>query len=120
MKGAGGRLENCLVRDNRSAAGDGNDKTSPICAEGTATIANCTIVENSGRVCGGVYANGTGVTVRNCVIAGNADVGAATDNPNWMGTGAFVACATDDETAVNESCAAGTLDAFFPKCLLLF
>ena len=115
LKGTGGRLENCLIRDNRSAAGDGNDKTSPICAEGTATIANCTIVENSGRVCGGVYANGTGVTVRNCVIAGNADVGAATDNPNWMGTGSFVACATDDGTAVNESCAAGTLDAFFPR-----
>jgi hypothetical protein len=115
LRGTGGRLENCLVRDNRSATSGSNDKTSPVCAEGSATIANCTIVENQGRACGGVYANGTGVTVRNCVIAGNADVGADTNNPNWMGTGAFVACATDDETAVDAGFAAGTLDAFFPR-----
>ena len=114
LRGAGGRLENCLVRDNRSTTGDGDDRTSPICAEGSATVANCTIVGNQGRVCGGVYANGAGVTVRNCVIAGNADVGAAADNPNWMGTGAFVACATDDGTPVNGSCLAGTLPGFLP------
>lgn len=116
LKGAGSRLENCLVRDNRSESegGTGSDKTSTVCAESTATISNCTIVENRARNCGGVFANGTGVTVRNCVIAGNVDVGASTDNPNWTGTGAFVACATDDAEPINATCIAGSLGAFFP------
>ena len=116
LKGAGSRLENCLVRDNRSESegGTGPDRTSTVCAEGTATIANCTIVGNRARNCGGVFANGTGVTVRNCVIAGNTDVGAETDHPNWTGTGTFVACATDDAAPVDETCIAGSLGAFFP------
>ena len=117
MKGTGGRLENCLIRDNRSETegGTGSDKTSTVYATGSATIANCTIVENRARNCAGVFADGTGVTVRNCVIAGNADVGAATDNPNWMGTGSFVACATDDANPVNGTCYSGSLAAFFPR-----
>ena len=117
MKGTGGRLENCLIRDNRSSVEDDTspDKTSTVYATGSATIANCTIVENRARNCAGVFADGTGVTVRNCVIAGNADVGAAADNPNWMGTGTFAACATDDAEPVNGTCYSGSLAAFFPR-----
>ena len=117
MKGTGGRLENCLIRDNRSEAegGTGSDKTSTIYATGSATLSNCTIVENRARNCAGVFADGTGVTVRNCVLAGNVDVGAAADNPNWMGTGSFAACATDDAEPVNEACFSGSLVAFFPR-----
>ena len=117
MKGTGGRLENCLIRDNRSETegGTGSDKTSTVYATGTATLANCTIVENRARNCAGVFADGTGVTVRNCVVAGNVDVGAAADNPNWMGTGTFAACATDDAEPVNGTCFSGALAAFFPR-----
>ena len=117
MKGTGGRLENCLIRDNRSSVEDNTspDKTSTVYATGSATIANCTIVENRARNCAGVFADGTGVTVRNCVVAGNVDVGAAADNPNWMGTGSFVACATDDANPVNGTCYSGSLAAFFPR-----
>ena len=117
MKGTGGRLENCLIRDNRSETegGTGSDKTSTVYATGSATIANCTIVENRARNCAGVFADGTGVTVRNCVVAGNVDVGAAADNPNWMGTGTFAACATDDAEPVNGTCFSGSLAAFFPR-----
>ena len=115
LKGAGSRLENCLVRDNRSESegGTGSDKTSTVCAESAATIANCTIIGNRARNCGGVFANATGVTVRNCVIAGNVDVGAATDNPNWKGSGTFHSCATDDATVINENCFTGTAESFF-------
>lgn len=117
MKGTGGRLENCLIRDNRSEVegGTGSDKTSTVYATGSATIANCTIVENWARNCAGVFADGTGVTVRNCVIAGNVDVGADTGNPAWMGTGSFVACATDDANPVNGTCYSGSLASFFPR-----
>ena len=117
MKGTGGRLENCLIRDNRSGVegGTGSDKTSTVYATGTATLANCTIVENRARNCAGVFADGTGVTVRNCVVAGNVDVGATTDNPNWMGTGSFAACATDDAEPVNGTCFSGSLADFFPR-----
>jgi hypothetical protein len=113
MQGAGSRLENCLIRDNRSAADQETDKTSTVYATSTATIANCTIVGNRGRVCGGVFANGSGVTVRNCVIAGNADIGVDADNPNWKGSGAFVACATDDAAPVNARCIAASPAALF-------
>ena len=117
LKGAGSRLENCLVRDNRSGVegtGTDYDKTSTIYATSSATIANCTIVENRARNCAGVFADGTAVTVRNCVIAGNVDIGAAADDPNWMGTGTFVACATDDAAPVDTTCITGSLGAFFP------
>ena len=115
LKGAGSRLENCLIRDNRSGVegGTDSDKTSTVCAQSTATIANCTIIGNRARNCGGVFVNGTGVTVRNCVIAGNVDVGATADNPNWMGSGTFLSCATDDATAINENCFVGTAAEFF-------
>ena len=117
MKGTGGRLENCLIGDNRSSVEDDTspDKTSTVYATGSATIANCTIVENRARNCAGVFADGTGVTVRNCVIAGNVDVGADTGSPTWMGTGSFVACATDDANPVNGTCYSGSLAAFFPR-----
>ena len=116
LKGAGSRLENCLIRDNRSGVegGTGSDKTSTIYAKSSATIANCTIIENRARNCAGVFADGTGVTVRNCVMAGNTDVGAAEGNPNWVGTGTFVACATDDAEPINENCyATNTVASFF-------
>jgi hypothetical protein len=115
LKGAGSRLENCLIRDNRSGVegGTDSDKTSTVCAQSTATIANCTIIGNRARNCGGVFVNGTGVTVRNCVIAGNVDVGATADNPNWKGSGTFHSCATDDATVINENCLTGTAAEFF-------
>lgn len=115
LKGAGSRLENCLVRGNRSESegGDGSDKTSTVCAGSTATIANCTIIGNRARNCGGIFANAAGVTVRNCVISGNVDVGAVADNPNCLGSGTFLACATDDATAINENCFTGTAASFF-------
>lgn len=117
MKGTGGRLENCLIRDNRSSVEDDTspDKTSTVYATGSATIANCTIVENRARNCAGVFADGTGVTVRNCVIAGNVDVGADKGNPTRMGTGSFVACATDDAAPINGTCISGSLASFFPR-----
>ena len=115
LKGAGSRLENCLIRDNRSEVegGTDSDKTSTVCAQSTASIVNCTIIGNRARNCGGVLADGTGVTVQNCVIAGNVDVGATADNPNWMGSGTFLSCATDDAIAINENCFTGTASSFF-------
>ena len=117
MKGAGSRLENCLIRDNRGAteasSGTGMEKLSAIYATSSASIVNCTIITNQARKCAGVYANGTGVTVKNCVIAGNIDVGITPNNPNWMGTGNFIACATDDATPINNSCYTGTVAKLF-------
>jgi hypothetical protein len=115
LKGAGSRLENCLIRDNRSGVegGTGSDKTSTVCAQSAASIANCTIIGNRARNCGGIFANAAGVTVQNCVIAGNVDVGATADNPNWTGSGTFLSCATDDATAINENCFTGTAAEFF-------
>ena len=115
LKGAGSRLENCLIRDNRSGVegGTGSDKTSTVCAQSTASIANCTIIGNRARYCGGVFVNADGVTVQNCVIAGNVDVGATADNPNWMGSGTFLSCATDDAIAINENCFTGRAAEFF-------
>jgi hypothetical protein len=115
LKGAGSRLNNCLIRDNRSGVegGTGSDKTSTVCAQSAASIANCTIIGNRARNCGGIFANAAGVTVQNCVIAGNVDVGATADNPNWTGSGTFLSCATDDATAINENCFTGTAASFF-------
>lgn len=117
MKGAGSRLENCLIRDNRGAteasSGTGMEKLSAIYATSSASIVNCTIISNQARKCAGVYANGTGVTVKNCVMAGNIDVGITPNNPNWMGSGNFVACATDDATPINSNCYTGTVAKFF-------
>ena len=117
MKGAGSRLENCLIRDNRGAteasSGTGMEKLSAIYATSSASIVNCTIISNQARKCAGVYANGTGVTVKNCVMAGNIDVGITPNNPNWMGPGNFVACATDDATPINSNCYTGTVAKFF-------
>ena len=116
LKGAGSRLENCLIRDNRSEVegGTGSDKTSTVCAQSTASIVNCTIVGNRARNCGGIFvADDSNVTVRNCVIAGNVDVGVATDNPNCLGSGTFISCATDDAIAINENCFTGTAASFF-------
>lgn len=113
MKGAGSRLENCLILNNRGSATGTKDKLSTIYAASSASIINCTVISNLARNCAGIYANGSGVTVKNCVMAGNFDVGNTTTNPNWMGTGNFVACATDDATPINESCRIGTVGSFF-------
>ena len=113
MKGEGSRLENCLVLNNRGSATGTKDRLSTIYAKSSSSIVNCTVISNRARNCAGIYANGTGVTVKNCVMAGNFDVGNTTTNPNWMGTGNFVACATDDATPINSSCYTGTLAKFF-------
>ncbi|MCR5840414.1 MAG: right-handed parallel beta-helix repeat-containing protein [Kiritimatiellae bacterium] len=118
MTGTGGRLENCLIQDNRGTAegggNDGQEKMSTIYAADSSSIVNCTVISNRARRCAGIYADGSGVTVKNCVMAGNFDVGITTTNPNWMGTGtAFLACATDDASAINESCRIGTVGSFF-------
>ena len=117
MTGTGGRLENCLIQDNRGTAegggNNGHEKMSTIYATASSTIVNCTVISNRARNCAGIYAAGSGVTVKNCVMAGNFDVGITTTNPNWMGTGSFVACATDDEAAINANCYIGTVGTFF-------
>jgi hypothetical protein len=113
MKGAGGRLENSLILDNRGSATGTKDRLSTIYAASSASIINCTVISNLARNCAGIYANGSSVTVKNCVMAGNFDVGNTTTNPNWMGTGSFVACATDDEAAINANCYIGTVGTFF-------
>jgi len=117
MKGANSRLENCLIRDNRGAteasSGTGVEKLSAIYARSSASIVNCTIIANQARKCAGVYADDADVTVKNCVFAENIDVGKTTANPNWMGSGTFVACATDDDEPINESCIVGDASAFF-------
>ena len=113
MKGSGSRLENCLILDNRGSATGTKDRLSTIYAASSASIINCTVISNLARNCAGIYANGSSVTVKNCVMAGNFDVGNTTTNPNWMGGGTFVACATDDATPINESCRIGTVGSFF-------
>ena len=117
MTGTGGRLENCLIQDNRGTAeGEGNngqEKMSTICAADSSSIVNCTVISNRARKCAGIYAKGSDVTVKNCVMAGNFDVGITATNPNWMGGGTFVACATDDATRINESCYTGSVAKLF-------
>ena len=112
---AGGRLENSLVAHNHSNAG-----RAAVGFYGSVggAIVNCTILDNSALDLAGISLSSTGVAT-NCVMVENyaTQGGTETDEPvlrPFSGTAAnAVACATDGDAAINETCFTGTAATFF-------
>ena len=100
----GARLAHSLIVGNRSGTGDGNIAGGVYIADSGSCMINCTVVANTSRDFGGVYA--AGGTVVNCVIAGNVSSERGKTNPDshaWGGVAsAFVNCTTD--AYVNDTC----------------
>ena len=91
----------------------------PVCVGGSAKMLNCTVVGNSGTNCGGILIKGNNSRVVNTVIYGNTTTNTATvahsavylasqksgsrPSEGFQST-TFVNCASDGETAINDSC----------------
>ncbi len=87
-----------------------------VSARGTSKVVNCTMLDCYGRFAGGVYAEAT-AQVFNTVIVNcesNQGAGGAVIKDAWNGSAsAFLGCATDEETPINEFCKTGTAASFF-------
>ncbi|MCL1910163.1 MAG: right-handed parallel beta-helix repeat-containing protein [Kiritimatiellaeota bacterium] len=100
---SGGRIENCLIADNRSYAGG---TVAAIKISG-GSIRNCTIADNTSYRFGTFrFDNWSTALFTNCVIAGNIDLNDAgfqtvDGNGNWHDR--FADCTIDEED-VNETC----------------
>jgi hypothetical protein len=66
------------------------------------SVVNCTILNCRGRYAGGI--NAAGGTVINTVVFGCIDRDDESISPWSGGAGRFVNCATDGETAINDTC----------------
>jgi len=115
-----GHVRNCLFMKNERASATGVNG----CYHGTVrvvggTLENCTVTDNSAGNCAGVWADGTGGQIINCIIIGNRCVNAAQlesypNYPVWAETAsAFTNCLADLETKINESCLIGTTNQTF-------
>lgn len=127
---SGGRVSNCLITSNWKSFDVSRNSSSLVYVSGgvmdNCTIANCWIMYNTGE---GKYqttdkafnVTGSGKAY-NCAIADINYVGYSAEldkvvdytektPQRWAGTAAsFVNCATDDATAINETCFVGTLE----------
>ena len=128
-----GRVENTLVKNahtlsttkNISSGADPKNTTAKKSAGGiylagnVASAVNCTVVDCSASVAGGIWVK-SGAVARNCVVA-NCQTGGV-----WEVGGEFVFahsaivsegtvdhCATDDEAKFNDTCVIGTVATFF-------
>lgn len=111
---AGGRLENSLVAHNHSTEG-----RAAVGFYGSVggSVVNCSIIDNSAKDLAGLSLSSTGYAT-NCVMVGNYATEGGTEISNdgsvtnkfsvirpFSGTAAnAVACATDGEAVVNETC----------------
>ena len=108
----GGRADNCQIYNNTNKGTKWTTSGAAASVSGTGSeIRNCTIFNNKMSSCGGVIA--TGGIVRNCVMVNNTAKETAYKNFVVGQEARFDHCATDDAVAINESCKAGTADAFF-------
>ncbi|HMN96893.1 MAG TPA: right-handed parallel beta-helix repeat-containing protein [Phycisphaerales bacterium] len=75
---------NCLVYDN-TATGSGGGGAFFVASSSTATIRNCTIVQNKATVlAGGLLTNGSTTSVANSIIWGNSGPGGAVTAANQI------------------------------------
>ena len=99
----GGRMENCLVTDCQVG-----DVVAALSASAggvrllSGSVVNCTILNCRGRYAGGI--NAAGGAVINTVVFGCIDRDDESISPWSGGAGRFVNCATDGETAINDTC----------------
>lgn len=128
-----GRVAYTLVKDahtlstkaNVSTGADPKDTTAlksagGIYLAGTGTSAiNCTVVDCSASVAGGIWVK-SGAVAKNCVVAncqkgGVWEVGGdfVLESSTIVSDGTLSYCATDDIAALNETCLAGTAATFF-------
>ena len=109
----GARLANSLICNNRETATGGTAGRGAVRMSGSGSLVeNCTVVDNSARYCGGVYADGG--TVRNCVIAGNKSTIQGSDYDSFApGQEArFDHCACDT-AKINDTCVQDAAANFF-------
>ena len=89
---SGGRLENCLVADNRlTVNGGSSQKGGGVYVNGANCIVrNCTVVKNKALRGAGIYINNSSAKVSNCISYGNIATVAGTDTsaaaPNFYGS----------------------------------
>ncbi len=105
MISGGAQADNCLFTGNIMASGTGT-QTIPTVWVDNGWLVNCTIVNNTTRRLGGVYANGTYGRVVNCVILGNLAV-ARTEDYNDVDasqSAAYFNCVTSVDFPYNETC----------------
>lgn len=115
----GGLVENCLIRNCATGY-------AAISAEGTSKFVNCTVVSNTTDGCAGFIIAGNDSRVINTVIFDNRNRGNTSPKPEYPNpepsacnvfiaarystkvpanaAAAFVNCATDGDTAINETC----------------
>ena len=103
-----GRIENCVVTNNSSAA-SGAAKGSGLYLDGSVTVLNCTVIGNRllSDAGGGIHAANASAVVRNCIVDGNLN-GDGTET-NYYGEGAsFSYCLSSDAApAGSEGCIVG-------------
>lgn len=131
MKGAGihlvdgARAENCLVRGCATTTLTPGEPSAPqsiggIYAGASAKVKNCTVIGCRGTRTGGIHAEST-ASVVNCAVWGcdyaypeGGEPASGAKAKDWSGTAAaFDHCATDNETAINDTCIAGLDDGDF-------
>ena len=99
----GGRMENCLivdceVRDVNSALSASAGGVRLV----SGVVANCTILGCRGNYAGGL--NAAGGTVYNTVVYGCTNLGDGSISTTSGTASRYVNCATDAESAINETC----------------
>ena len=125
LAASGARAENCLIRNCRTTTLALNGDKKAMCVggllvSGGCSAKNCTVVACKGTRSGGIMASDATAVVRNCAVIDCDYVSEASleavnlGEKDWVGTAAaFDHCATDNATAINETCLSGlTAEAF--------
>lgn len=105
----GGRVENCLIVKNGLAPTIRfklNQPQMSVIRMAGGSLVNCTIVDNWLYNTAGVYVESPDALVANCLIAGNTSISGAADvfAAKVGFSDLFIACATDGDEPINETC----------------